>query len=567
MSKFLIVDDSKVILKLVSSILEGQTINGNTITASDIVTANDGLEAFGLLGKYKDIDYIITEIDTPGLGGDDLIELLHDTGKIKEMEVIFICEECNLSIVKKDYTKNILGSIKKPFNKESFFEQLAKLIAQKQHWKEHLEKLKPAWEKQKKFVTGILTEYVNKTEQGHRIDQKLLGCILENYIETEEITPYEELRYTIPIIAYEYAESAGVDFLFDTDVLSCIFDKFLFFETVHDTSILLPGAQSVLKKMMEKQLESDISIEQLISLVFKDATAKLKEEIEAVKPFGQLDYKSFKPYVVKAMSFLERIDCKIHTPEIMESEHKIKLALQEHESIDEALYFPGDAPFLKQYSQKEALIKEFGNQRQKIKTALYSLLGGHLSKVEKLLWQEAKRSKEIYEYFKKLPRYNTLSSYSMINLMISKNLIAAGEVEHYRKLAKYFEKSENKEILLFSKDYALSNTIETTNHTTSKKWKYQAFTSLDPMMKHLEKSLPDLLFFDYDMFKEIKKEMFIKAASQSENFKKLIVKGGIILLASKESDNVVTLARQLKVGKMIKKPMNESQYIELVNRN
>ena len=86
------------------------------------------------------------------------------------------------------------------------------------------------------------------------------------------------------------------------------------------------------------------------------------------------------------------------------------------------------------------------------------------------------------------------------------------------------------------------------------------------MMKHFEKNLPDLLFFDYDMFKEVKKETFIKAASQSDNFKKLIVKGGIILLASNESDPVVALARQLKVGKMLKKPMSESKYIELVNR-
>ena len=566
MSKFLIVDNSKVILKMISTALEGQTINGKVIQPSDVVTANDGLEAFGLLGKHKDIDYIITEIDTPGLGGDDLIELLLDTGKIKEMGIIFICEECNLSILKKDYTKNILGSIKKPFSKEAFFENLSKIIAQKQEWKTHLEKLKPVWEKQKKFVTDILNEYVAKTEQGHRIDQPLLYQVLENYIQTEEITPLEELRYTIPIIAYEYAESAGVDFLFNTDILSCIFDKFLFFETVHDTSILLPTAKNALKRMMEKSLEDSMTVEQLISFVFKDATTKLKEELEAVKSFGQLDYKGFKPFLVKAMSFLERIDCKIHSPQIMESEHKIKLALQEYESIDESLYFPNDAPFLKQYRQKDAFAKEFTAQRQKIKTALYSLLSYHLGRVEKLLWQEAKRSKEIYEYFKKLPRYNTLSSYSMINLLISKNMIAAGEVDHYRKLAKYFEKSESKEILLFSKDYTLANTIETTNHATSKKWKYQAFTSLEPMMKHFEKNLPDLLFFDYDMFKEVKKETFIKAASQSDNFKKLIVKGGIILLASNESDPVVALARQLKVGKMLKKPMSESKYIELVNR-
>lgn len=567
MSKFLVVDDNKVILELISSTLEGQTIDGEVVDASHIVSANDGLEAFGLLGKHKDIDYIITEINTPGLGGDDLIELLLDTGKINQMEIIFICEECNLSIVKKDYTKNILGSIKKPFDSKDFLENLTTLIAQKKEWQEHLQNLKPAWDRQKKFVTGILNEYIAKIEQSYRIDQKLLDGILENYIETEEITPYEELRYTIPIIAYEYAESAGIDFLFDTDILSCIFDKFLFFETVHDTSIFLPTAKSALKNLMTKSIESSMSVEQLLGSVFKEPATRLKEELDAVRSFGQLDYKNFKPFVSKAMSFLERIDCKIHTPEIMESEHKIKLALQEYEGIEGELYFPADTPALRQYPQKESFIKEFSAQRQKLKTALYNLLCGHIAKVEKLLWQEAKRSKEIYEYFKKLPRYNTLSSYSMINLMISKNLIATGEVEHYRKLAKYFEKSDNKEILLFSKDYTLANTIETTTYNTSKKWKYQAFTSLEPLMKHFEKNLPNLLFFDYDMFKEIKKEAFIKAASQSDNFKKLIVKGGIILLASNESDSVVALARQLKVGKMIKKPMSESKYIELVNRN
>ena len=152
-------------------------------------------------------------------------------------------------------------------------------------------------------------------------------------------------------------------------------------------------------------------------------------------------------------------------------------------------------------------------------------------------------------------------------MLISKNLIAANEVEHYRKLAKYFEKNEGKDIILFSKDYSIASTIETTNRATNKMWKYQAFPSMEPMMKHLEKSLPDILFFDYDMFKEIKKEAFIKCVSQSDNFKKLIVKGRIILLTEKESENVVTLARQLKVNKLVKKPLTETKYIELVNRN
>ena len=60
MSKFLIVDNDPVTLKLITDALVNQTLFGKVITDKNIISAGDGLEAFGLLGKYKDINYIIT---------------------------------------------------------------------------------------------------------------------------------------------------------------------------------------------------------------------------------------------------------------------------------------------------------------------------------------------------------------------------------------------------------------------------------------------------------------------------------------------------------------------------
>jgi hypothetical protein len=256
----------------------------------------------------------------------------------------------------------------------------------------------------------------------------------------------------------------------------------------------------------------------------------------------------------------------VHTVEILAYERKIKTALKEIDLIKKSLQNLSETPILKDYSKRELFLKEYSQQLLKILASMKTVVNLSLGKIEKVLWHEAKQSKDIYNYFKKLPRNNTLGSHSLLTLFLKENLIPSNEKEKYLKMAKLFEKREGKNIILVSKDFVFSNMIESAIRI-NRMWAYQAFTSLEALIKYLEKCQPTILFFDLDLLGEISQEELFAAISKSDTFKKLILGGSTVLVSSRESEGILNLARRLKISNLIKKPVHEGKFVELVNRS
>ena len=116
----LIADDSKMIVKLIKKTLLQNKINGYHFEEESIASAHDGLEALDKVSTDKKITLIITEVDMPHLNGDDLIEILSDTNRLKDIKIIFMSTKEGEKKLSANAKKHSFGLIPKPFTVDKF---------------------------------------------------------------------------------------------------------------------------------------------------------------------------------------------------------------------------------------------------------------------------------------------------------------------------------------------------------------------------------------------------------------------------------------------------------------
>lgn len=105
-SSILIVDDSTMIIHLVSSILEDYHMR----------FALSGEEALKILEEASDIDLILLDIDMPGMDGYELIQKIKAEDKYKAIPVIFLTVMDDVDDEAKGLALGAVDYIKKPIN-------------------------------------------------------------------------------------------------------------------------------------------------------------------------------------------------------------------------------------------------------------------------------------------------------------------------------------------------------------------------------------------------------------------------------------------------------------------
>ena len=108
--KVLVVDDSIIYIKEISSILNTQLLN--------TVTAKNGQEALEMIREDKDITLVVTDYHMPVVNGLELILALRKSHKKDELPIIGMSSEKDTSIAFLKYGAN--DFIRKPFFKEEF---------------------------------------------------------------------------------------------------------------------------------------------------------------------------------------------------------------------------------------------------------------------------------------------------------------------------------------------------------------------------------------------------------------------------------------------------------------
>jgi two-component system chemotaxis response regulator CheY len=118
--RILVVDDSKTLRDLAAMTLE--------VMGDDLIeTASDGLEAQRLL-QEKDFDLVLTDLDMPHMGGDELIGWMKSEERCRNIPVIVLTagvDQVRVEIARK---YQIQGLLEKPFQPAQLAEVVRKAL-------------------------------------------------------------------------------------------------------------------------------------------------------------------------------------------------------------------------------------------------------------------------------------------------------------------------------------------------------------------------------------------------------------------------------------------------------
>lgn len=121
MAKILVVDDSKMVRKVINMALKP--------LGHDILEAEDGLDGFNIFQKFSDIDLIITDINMPKLNG---IEMCQKIKSIKDPlpPTIVLSTEFGDDIKKEGKAVGIIAWIVKPFDDQKMIATVNTLLSE-----------------------------------------------------------------------------------------------------------------------------------------------------------------------------------------------------------------------------------------------------------------------------------------------------------------------------------------------------------------------------------------------------------------------------------------------------
>lgn len=120
MQTILIVDDSKTIQRIVSSVVK------QVLPDSNLLIANDGREAFSIFKKNEEIDLILTDWNMPNLSGLEFVKLVRELNK--SIPIIMITTEGGKNEVITALRAGVNNYIVKPFGADILKEKLSGLL-------------------------------------------------------------------------------------------------------------------------------------------------------------------------------------------------------------------------------------------------------------------------------------------------------------------------------------------------------------------------------------------------------------------------------------------------------
>lgn len=151
-AKILVVDDSKLNIKILTGILEQEGFQ--------VYSANYGLMALGMAHDVKP-DIILLDIVMPGIDGFEVCKMLKNDSELKDIPVIMVTSKTNGEDVKKALDLGALDYIKKPLDEWEVIARVQSAL----RLKEYQDKLKEMAVKDSLtgiYNHGLLVELLDK---------------------------------------------------------------------------------------------------------------------------------------------------------------------------------------------------------------------------------------------------------------------------------------------------------------------------------------------------------------------------------------------------------------------
>ena len=487
----LVVDESKSIVKLVVKLLLQNGISGYHFDEDHIITASDGMEAFETLSSFPDISLIISEVNMPMLNGDELLDILVDTDKIANIEMIFITDKVTAEKLSPISKKNILGTIHKPFNKETFFSKFNDILDQKQKHLDDLIIIQKENHVKQELLVSVIGEYLMK-EHKVAVDEKFLIGLLQEQFDYDTRILDEELLSLLPVVVEEYFVLHEMDSTVANKSL-----EHIFLAKRHPQKIFEIEEPFKLRQNFETNLQhvsshlsslEVIDAKEALKMTFKEMEADISNILMKVKHFQKLPYPLFQPNFKLVIDTLSVYDGEYNDYTLQEKIAQFKELIFFHKWMKD--FYQGSTLFEKvpQLKSSNILVTESNKKLQMLFKYISACILHYTGAIEDLIWRRAKASAHIMKFYRenlpgKIP--NTK------NLLIHLNKLSKAQIKEY-------EEYEHENVIIISNFLGTLQEVKNKQEANFPLWQMFGFSKAPLLESWLASNEATKIILDYD---------------------------------------------------------------------
>lgn len=119
--RFLVVDDFSTMRRMVRSVL-------TELGYTDVVEADDGSSALPIL-RQGGIDFLVTDVNMPGMAGLDLLRAVRADPKLAKLPVLLVTAEAKREQIVEAARAGVNGYVVKPFTAQTLKDKIEKILA------------------------------------------------------------------------------------------------------------------------------------------------------------------------------------------------------------------------------------------------------------------------------------------------------------------------------------------------------------------------------------------------------------------------------------------------------
>lgn len=548
----LIIDDSKVITKLTAKALLSNKIANHFFHRNHIYIAHDGMQAFEILSQHPTISLVISDLIMPELSGEELIEMLIDTDKIKSLEVIFITSRINTNKLSKNIKNHIKGIIHKPFNDTTFSTLFNNMQEEYNKKIQNLKKIKFTHSKQIKYINTWLYSYCQ--EENITFCSKTLDPIIESEFNHHFEIDKDELFMIYQSIADIYTYNINNLHVLNNLLLQNIYnawhdpEKYKEMGINEDFKKIISTAKTSLSNTSTRD-----DIKYLISLPINQLLIKMKNR---AKTRQHLPYSDFAPYFDKLIDIFTEIDPKYQHTEIQPILNHINEIVKFQEHLNSLLSKSAVTEIFKNLDEIPHAIDIIRNYFDAcIKHIEQNIIPLYVYKANQTAWQKAKKSPKIITYLKNNLKQKMITTHTLLHY---NNIISRLDM-------KKFQKYDKDKILLFTKELEVLEVFKKNLSAKAPSLDISVFNNISIFKSELEKQknakmVVDLSFktsiFNngFQLLKFLRKKLpDIETIIQSEN---------LYILVTPEQLEKLKQNKNSFNYKIILKPLNAEKIFE-----
>jgi len=416
----------------------------------------------------------------PDINGDEIIEILEDTNKLKNTKVIFITTENISKDISSSILKKSMGIIYKPFNNLTFSNQFNLLLDKKNKNDVAIKIILEKQVKQKKIILDILKMFF-KTKEATLILNKYIDKLLNEYITTDEDINDNELAFVAYHIATELISKYNLDLDVKLKSFECVFyrklNNFGNFKT-NEFLNLQETFEGNINEMKLLNKHTDI-----IKSLFYNIEVVLIKVTKTTLPFPANKIDLFYPYFNDIIDEFSKHDCMYKDKELI-------LFLK---NLDDLINFKN---FITVYKTKKSLYKEIP-AATKVFMRCETSFSSIVFKLERIIphyigWINLYLWKRFFDLkiFKNYTNTNLLKKVpNTQNLLFQNKKITPIEYKKY-KTEKIIVMSKNMEILTFFKKNLERKLVD---------FSFFIFPTLKHLDAWMKTNNADRIIIDYDI--------------------------------------------------------------------